>query len=62
MKQDKGVFPREHTGQREHPLPTTQEKTLDMDIIRWSITESDRVYSLQTKNKLYIVSKNKTGS
>ena len=28
------VFPREHTGHRKHPLPTTQEKTLHMNITR----------------------------
>ena len=33
--------PREHTGQSKHPLPTTQEKTLHMDITRWSIPKSD---------------------
>ena len=27
------VLPREHTGHSKHPLPTTQEKTLHMDII-----------------------------
>ena len=31
------VFPREHTGHNKHPFPTTQEKTLHMDITRWSI-------------------------
>ena len=31
------VLPRECTGHRKHPLPTTQEKTLHMDITRWSI-------------------------
>ena len=31
------VLPREGTGHRKHPLPTTQEKTLHMDITRWSI-------------------------
>ena len=30
------VLPREHTGHCKHPLPTTQEKTLHMDITRWS--------------------------
>ena len=25
----------------KHPLPTTQEKTLHMDITRWSILKSD---------------------
>ena len=33
--------PREHTGQSKHPLPTTQEKTLHMDITRWSTPKSD---------------------
>ena len=28
------VLPREHTGHSKHPLPTTQEKTLYMDITR----------------------------
>ena len=31
------VLPREHTGRIKHSLPTTQEKTLHMDITRWSI-------------------------
>ena len=35
------VLPREHTGHSKHPLPTTQEKTLHMDISRWSILKSD---------------------
>ena len=57
------VLPRERTGLSKHPLPTTQEKTLHMDITRWSIPKSDWLYSLQSKmEKLYIVSKNKTGS
>ena len=29
------------TGHRKHLLPTTQEKTLHMDITRWSILKSD---------------------
>ena len=29
------VLPREHTGHSKHPFPTTQEKTLHMDITRW---------------------------
>ena len=57
------VLPREHTGHSKHPLPTTQEKTLHMDITRWSTPTSDLLYSLQPKMvKLYTVSKNKTGS
>ena len=57
------VLPREHTGHSKHSLPTTQEKTLHMDITRWSTLKSDWLYSLQPKmEKLYTVSKNKTGS
>ena len=44
-----GVVPREHTGHSKHPLPTTQEKTLHMDITRWSILKSDWLYSLRLK-------------
>ena len=35
------VLPREHTGHSKHLLPTTQEKTLHMDITRRSTTKSD---------------------
>ena len=57
------VFPREHTGHSKYPIPTTQEKTLHIDITRWSTPKSDWLYSLQPKmEKLYTVSKNKTGS
>ena len=40
---------RECTGHSKHPLPTTQEKTLHMDITRWSTLESDWLYSLHPK-------------
>ena len=57
------VLKREYTGHRKYPLPTTQEKTVHMDIPRWSITKSDWLYSLQPKmEKLYAVSKSKTRS
>ena len=57
------VLPREHTGHSKHPLPITQEKTLHMDITRWSIPRSNWLYPLQPKEeKLYTVSRNKTGS
>ena len=57
------VLPRKCTAHRKHPLPTTQETTLHMDITRWSTPKSDWLYSLQPKmEKLYTVSKNKTGS
>ena len=56
------VLPREHTDHNKLPLPT-QEKTLHMDITRWSIPKSDWLYSLQQMmERLYTVSKNKTGS
>ena len=35
------VLPRERTGHSKHPLPTTQKKTLHMDVTRWSIPKSD---------------------
>jgi len=57
------VLPRELTGHGKHPPPTTQEKTLHLDITRWSTPKSDWLYSLQPKmEKLYTVSTNKTGS
>ena len=57
------VLPRECTGYSKHPLPTTQEKTLHMDITRWSTMKSGGLYSLWPKmKKLYTVSKNKTWS
>ena len=40
------VLPREHTGHSKHPLPTTQEMTLHMDITRWSTPKSDWLYYL----------------
>ena len=56
-------FCQEHTGHSKHPLPTTQEKILHMDITRWSVPKSDWLCSLQAKmEKLYTVSKNKTWS
>ena len=35
------VLLRECTGHSKHCLPTTQEKTLHMDITRWSTPKSD---------------------
>ena len=40
------VLPREHIGHSKHPLLVTQEKTLHMDITRWSMSKSDWLYSL----------------
>ena len=56
------VLTRECTGHSKHPLPTTQEKTLHMDITRWSIPKSDWSCSLQPKvEKHYKVSKTRPG-
>ena len=58
------VLPREHVGCSKHPLPTTQETTLQTDITRWLILKSDWLHSLQLKmEKFYTVrKKNKTES
>ena len=57
------VLSRECTGHSKHPLPTTQETTLHMDITRWSVLKSDWLYSLPLRmENLYTVSKNKTWS
>ena len=57
------VLPRECTVHSKHPLPTTQEKTLHMDITRWLAPKSDWLYFLQPRmEKLCTVSKNKTRS
>ena len=56
------VLPRECIGHSKHPLPTTQEKTLHMDI-RWSTRKSEVTIFFAAKiEKLFTVSKNKTGS
>ena len=57
------VLPRKCTGHNNQPLPTTQKKSLYIDITRWSTLKSDWLYSLQPKmEKLYTVSKKKTRS
>ena len=53
------VLPREHTDHSKHPLPTIQEKTLHMDITRWSTLESDWLYSLQPKDGEILYSQQK---
>ena len=57
----KRILPRKCTGHSKYPLPKTQEKTLHMDITRWSIPKSDWLYSLQPKmEKVYTITENKT--
>ena len=48
------ALPRECTGHSKHPVPTTQEMTLHVDITRQSTPKSDWLYSLHPKmEKLY---------
>ena len=57
------ILPRKCTGNSKYPLPTTWEKTLHMDITRWSTLKSYWLYSLQPKmEKLYTFNKNNTRS
>ena len=35
------VFPRERTGHNKHSLPTTQEKSIHVEITRWPPPKSD---------------------
>ena len=57
---DNRILPRQHTGHRKHPFPTTQEMTLCMDLTKWSILKSDCYYCLRlTIKKLYTANKNK---
>ena len=52
------VLPREGTGHSKHTFLTTQQTSLHMDIIRWSIRKSDWLHSLQLKmEKFYTISK-----
>jgi len=54
---------RELTGHRKHPLPTTKEKTLHVDITMMANTEIRLIIFFAAKDgELYTVSKNKTGS
>ena len=57
------VLPRERTGHSKYPLPTTQEKTLHMDITRWTTLKPDGLYCLQRKlQSANTICKNKAGS
>ena len=58
-----GALTRECTGHSKHPLLTTQESILHMDITRWSKQKSNWLYSLQPKNeKLYTIRKTSPGA
>ena len=56
------VLPTEHTGRTKHSLLTTQETTLHVDITRWSIPESDWLYSLQSKMEKLQKAKTRPGA
>ena len=57
------LLPRERTGHSKHPLPTTQEKTVHIDITIWSIPKSDWLCSLQpSMEKLYVSAKARLGA
>ena len=56
------VLPREHTGYSKHLLPTTQEKTLRMDITRWSVPRLIIFFAAKDEEALYSQKQNKTGS
>ena len=43
-------FCQECSGHSKHPLPTTQEPTLHMDIIKWSIQKSNCLYFFVAKD------------
>ena len=49
------VLPREHTGHSKHPLPTTQDTTLHMDILRliifFSAKDGAALYSQQKQDQ-----------
>ena len=34
---------REYSGHSKHPFPTTQERTVQVDVTRWSTPKSDRL-------------------
>ena len=54
------VLPRERTGHSKHPLPTMQEKTLHMDITRWSVPyQIDYILSAKDGEVLYSQPKKK---
>ena len=55
-------MPREHTGHSKHPLQTTQQKTLHMDITRWSTPKSDYILCSQRWRSSIQSSKTRLGA
>ena len=56
------VLPRKCTGHSKHPLPTTQEKTLHMDITRWPTRKSDCILCSQRWRSYIQSSKTRLGA
>ena len=56
------VLPREPTGHSKHPLPTTQEKALHVDITRYQHKNQTDYIICSQRWRNYTFSKNKTGS
>ena len=54
MKQGKGYqsFAKRTQSHNKHPLPTTQETTLHMDITRWSIPKSLSIFFTTENGKV----------
>ena len=53
---------RKCTGHNKHPLPTTQEKTLYMDITRWSTLKSDWLFAAKDGEAVYSQQKTRPGA
>ena len=57
------VLPTKCTGHSKHPLPTTQEKTLHMDITRWStLNQIDYILCNQRCRSSIQSTKTRTGA
>ena len=55
-------MPRKCTGHSKHPLPTAQEKTLHMDITRWSTPKSDYILCIQRWRSSILSTKTRPGA
>ena len=56
------VLPRELIGHSKHPLPATEEKTLHMDITRWSTPKSDYIIQSQRWRSSILSAKTRLGA
>ena len=55
-------MPRECTGHRKHPLPIIQEKTLHMDITRWSTPKLLIIFFAAKEGKVIQSAKTRPGA